>query len=152
MDSTTTLEKKQIITVRNNGSNGGELEVIFGDKIIKDNYLVAQFTMRSEVFSIDNLQIFNYDANSNVYPQFLISIDAKESNLQNWKQQSFSLNLCSLILDVDSVPSRSEGQVMITEVSADEVVGHFQGHLINILNYEKTPIRGSFRAKIKYNS
>ncbi len=146
------VQKKQVIDVQNNISNGGELEVVFGNKIIKDDYLVAQFTARSEIFSIDNLQIYNYDVNSDVYPQFLISIDAKESDLNNWKNKSYSLSLCSLVLDEDAVPFRSEGQVMITIVTEDEIHGHFQGHLINIVNYEKMPIQGSFRAKIKYNS
>lgn len=151
-DQTSELDKKQVINVQNNMSNGGDLEVTFGTKIIKDDYLVAQFTARNEIFRIDNLQIFNYDVNSDVYPQFLISIDANESDLKNWQNKSYALNLCSLILDEDSVPSRSEGQIMITNVTDDEVQGHFQGHLINIVSYEKTPIQGRFRAKIKYNT
>lgn len=145
------VQKKQIIEVQNNISNGGELQVMFGNKIIKDDYLVAQFTARSEIFSVDNLQIYNYDVNSDVYPQFLISIDARESELKKWENKSYPLSLCSLVLDEDAVPFRSEGQVMITQVTEDQVSGHFQGHLIHIVNYEQMPIQGSFRARIKYN-
>jgi len=132
-------------------SNGGMLRYTLAGKLFEDDYFVAMFTPRGDIFRTDNLQLFNYNVGSDKYPQFIISIDNVESDLTNWQSKTFSLDVCSLTAVQNTVPLNSEGEVTITKVTAAAVEGKFSGNMINVEKDKKFPIKGEFRAILQVN-
>ena len=131
--------------------NGGMLRYTLEGKLFEDEFFVALFTPRGDIFRYDNLQLFNYNVGSDKYPQFIISIDNVESDLSKWQSKTFPLDFCSLTAVRNTVPLNSEGEVTITKVTETTVKGKFSGHLVNILKEKKFPIRGEFRAMLQVN-
>ena len=61
--------------------NGGLLRFTLGDKPLHDSFCEAQFTPRGEMFEHDNLQLYNYNLNSEKYPQLILNINHKYLHL-----------------------------------------------------------------------
>ena len=59
--------------------NGGLLRFTLGDKPMHDSFFEAQFTPRGQMFDTDNLQLYNYNLNSDKYPQLLINVNNVDS-------------------------------------------------------------------------
>jgi hypothetical protein len=131
--------------------NGGMLRYTLEGMLFEDEFFVALFTPRGDIFRYDNLQLFNYNIGSDKYPQFIISIDNVESDLAKWRDKTFPLDFCSLTAVKNTVPLNSEGNVTITKITATTVEGRFSGNLINTLKEKKFPIQGEFRAILQVN-
>ncbi|MBD3386566.1 hypothetical protein GF407_16805 [candidate division KSB1 bacterium] len=132
-------------------SNGGMLRYTIEDKSTHDVYVVAQFTPRGDLFDEDNLQIYNYNLDSEKYPRLLISIDHKESNLEYWKDISFSPPLFSLTPSAGVSPLPVRGTITITQVSDDQITGKFDGILVSEKTQKRLKIRGEFKAVLTLN-
>jgi hypothetical protein len=132
-------------------SNGGMLRYTIEDKSTHDVYAVAQFTPRGDLFDEDNLQIYNYNLDSEKYPRLLISIDHKESNLKDWKSISFSQSLFVLTPSPGVSPLPIKGTITITQVSDDQITGNFDGFLISKKTQKRLKIRGEFKAVLTLN-
>ena len=131
--------------------NGGLLRYHLAGKIFEDDYFVALFTPRGDLFRTDNLQLYNYNIGSDKYPQFIISIDNLESQLSLWQGKTFPLNFCSLTVVGNTVPLNSEGQVTLTKISDSVIEGKFSGNMINVVKNKKFPIKGEFKAILEVN-
>lgn len=131
--------------------NGGMLRFTLGGKTMHDKYFVAQFTPRGDIFEKDNLQLYNYNLGSDKYPQFIINIDFKESELKNWQGKIFPLDFLAFTAAADTPPFNSTGELKITRVTEKNIEGTFHGFLINPTSKRKFPIKGEFRAIIKLN-
>jgi hypothetical protein len=132
-------------------SNGGMLRYTIEDQSTHELYVVAQFTPRGDLFDKDNLQIYNYNLDSEKYPRLLISIDHKESNLEDWKNISFSQPLFALTPSPDVSPLPIKGTITITQVSDDQITGKFDGILISEKTQKRLKIRGEFKAVLTLN-
>jgi hypothetical protein len=133
-------------------SNGGMLRFTLEGKTMHDSYFVALFTPRGDLFQNDNLQLFNYSLGSNKYPQFLINLDYRESDLQNWQDKKFPLDFLAFTPAPNQVPFTSQGEVTLTKVTDQFVEGKFSGDLINPHNDKTYSIKGEFKAVIRVNS
>jgi len=131
--------------------NGGMLRFTIDDKSMHDKYFVAQFTPRGDMFEYDNLQLFNYNIGSDKYPQFIININYKESDLKKWEGKSFPLDFLAFTPSPKAIPLNSRGEIMITRVIDNEVEGKFSGELIHPKTGQTHPIKGEFRAVLKVN-
>lgn len=131
--------------------NGGMLRYKLEGRLFEDDFFVAMFTPRGDIFRYDNLQLFNYNVGSDKYPQFIISIDNTESDLVKWQGKTYPLDFCSLTAVRNTVPLNSEGEVTITKVTQTTVEGKFTGQMVNILKKKKFPVKGEFRAMLQVN-
>jgi len=131
--------------------NGGLLRFTLNEKVMHDSFFEAQFTPRGEVFQNDNLQLYNYNLNSEKYPRLLISIDAKESDLENWEGKTFPLDAMAFTASAESQPLSSRGELHIDEVTDRRIEGTFSGELLHPDGERTFPIRGEFRAMLRVN-
>ena len=131
--------------------NGGMLRFTLDEKVMHDPFFEAQFTPKGEVFTHDNLQLYNYNLNSEKYPRLLISIDAKESDLQEWQGQSFELETMAFTPSEGSPTLSARGSVAIEQVTDRKIEGTFSGELLHPDGERVFPIRGEFRAMLKVN-
>ena len=131
--------------------NGGMLRFTLGGKTMHDKYFVAQFTPRGDIFEQDNLQLYNYNLGSDKYPQFIINLDFKESELNNWQNKVFPLHFLAFTAAPDTPPFNSQGELKIIKVTDTFVEGTFHGYLINPISKRKFPVKGEFKAIIKMN-
>ena len=132
--------------------NGGMLRFTLEEKSMHDNYFVAQFTPRGDIFENDNLQLYNYQIGSDKYPQLIISIDHKESDLKTWQGKMFPLEVMALTLGPKTTPLNSSGELFITKVSNNEIEGYFKGKLYHPTSEKTFPITGEFIAMLQINS
>ena len=132
-------------------SNGGKLRFTLDNKVMHDDFFIAQFTPKGEMFEHDNLQLYNYNFGSDKYPQFIINIDFDNSDLKNWEGQTFSLDFLAFTASPNTVPFNSKGEITITKVSATDIQGTFKGHLVHPKNRNTFPIKGDFKAMIRVN-
>jgi hypothetical protein len=132
-------------------ANNGKLRFTLEGKPMHDNYFVAQFTPKGDMFENDNLQLYNYNLGSNKYPQFMLSIDNKESNLKNWEGQTFPLDFLAFTAAENTTPFNSQGKVSITNVTETSIEGTFNGKLIHPISRKSFPIKGEFKAIIRVN-
>ncbi len=131
--------------------NGGMLRFKLKDKAMHDKFFIAQFTPRGELFKNDNLQLFNYNIGSDKYPQFIINLNYKESELKKWEGQTFPLDFLAFTAAPNTTPLNSQGTLKITKVTNSAVEGTFSGKLSNPVSKKIVPIRGEFKAMIKLN-
>ncbi len=131
--------------------NGGMLRFSLEGKAMYDKFFVAQFTPRGDLFNSDNLQLYNYNPGSDKYPQFIINIDYKESDLRNWAGKTFPLDFLAFTAAANTLPLNSKGKIEITEVTETEVEGKFSGQLIHPTSGKTFEIRGEFRAMVRVN-
>ena len=131
--------------------NGGLLRFTLGDKPLHDTFFEAQFTPRGQVFDIDNLQLYNYNLNSDKYPQLLINIDYKESDLSKWQNQSLPIQTLAFTAAPNTPTMQSAGTLKITKVTDRNIEGTFSGELVNPKSSKVFEIRGEFRAIMRIN-
>ncbi|MBN1543768.1 hypothetical protein JW992_16615 [candidate division KSB1 bacterium] len=131
--------------------NGGLLRMVIEEKSMHDKFFVAQFTPRGDLFEIDNLQLFNYNIDSEKYPKLLISIDYAESDLKKWQGRSFPLNVFAFIPEKSAPPLQSRGEIHIEKIDDKSVQGTFAGVLIHSSNLQEFPLRAEFKAVLRYN-
>ena len=97
--------------------NGGFIRFTLDERPMHDSFFEAQFTPRGDVFEIDNLQLYNYNFGSKKYPQIIISIDYKQSDLQKWQGQKFSLQNFTFTAAAGAPPMAASGEIEIKAVS-----------------------------------
>ncbi|HNR66976.1 MAG TPA: hypothetical protein PKN04_02635 [bacterium] len=131
--------------------NGGLLRMTIEGRPMHDRFFVAQFTPKGELFETDNLQLFNYNIDSEKYPKLLISIDHLENELKNWQKQAFPLDVFALILEENTVPLQAKGELWIDKIDERFIHGSFSGDLIHPENGTQFPLRGEFKAVLRYN-
>jgi len=132
-------------------ANGGKLRFSLEGKPMHDNYFVAQFTPKGDMFENDNLQLYNYNLGSDKYPQFMVSIDNKESDLKNWEGKTFPLDFLAFTAAENTTPFNSKGKITITKITDNSIEGTFNGMLIHPINRKSFPIKGEFKAIIRVN-
>ena len=130
--------------------NGGLLRFTLGDKPLHDSFFEAQFTPRGDVFDFDNLQLYNYNLDSDKYPQLLLNVNHKESDLQKWLNLSLPIEVIAFTAAPDTPTMQSNGTIKITKVTARTIEGSFSGEIVNP-NNKVFPIRGEFRAIKRLN-
>lgn len=131
--------------------NGGMLRLNLDGKVMHDKFFVAQFTPRGDIFERDNLQLFNYNLGSEKFPQLIINLDYKESDLRLWQGQTLPLDFLAFSAAADAPPLNSTGQLTIAKVTDREIEGSFRGDLVNSQTQKRIPIRGEFKAIIQVN-
>lgn len=131
--------------------NGGMLRFTLGDKPLHDSFFEGQFTPRGDVFEFDNLQLYNYNFESEKYPQLLININHKESDLANWIGQSLPIEFIAFTAAPNTVTLKSQGTLNVTKVSERNIEGSFSGNLLNPETGKTFEIRGEFRAILRVN-
>lgn len=146
-------EHKQapLVTVGDNSDNGGILRFTLEGKTMRDRFVVAQFTPRGDLFTDDNLQIYNYDISSDKYPRLLISVNSKESDLKQWQDKSYTMELMAFTVSPQSEPLTSNGTIKITRVNEQFVEGQFHGELLSAENGRSFEIQGEFKAVLRWN-
>ena len=147
------LKKQSDDHVKNSDKipNGGFLRFTLKDKTMHDNFFVAQFTPKGNIFTHDNLQLFNYNLGSDKYPQFIINIDFDDSDLKKWQERVFPLDFLAFTASPSTTPLNSRGQVHILKVSDDSIEGSFSGELYNPVTKKTFPIRGEFKGIVMLN-
>ncbi len=131
--------------------NGGLLRFTLGDKPLHDSYCEAQFTPRGEMFEFDNLQIYNYNLESDKYPQLLINVNHKESDPANWVGETLSIDMMAFTAAPNTETLKSKGAFKVTKVSGRTIEGSFSGNLLNPDTDKTFEIRGEFRAILRVN-
>jgi hypothetical protein len=131
--------------------NGGLLRFTLGDKPLHDSYCEGQFTPRGEMFEFDNLQIYNYNLESDKYPQLLIHVNHKESELANWIDKSLPIDVMAFTAAPQTETLQSKGTLKVTKVSGRTIEGSFSGDLLNPETGKTFEIRGEFRAILRVN-
>jgi hypothetical protein len=142
-------EKQTVTTDR--GSNDGLLRFVLAGKSMHDSFFSAQFTPRGDLFKKDNLQLYNFNPESNKYPRFLINIDYQQSDLKQWKGKRFPLDYLAFTPSPGAKPLKSRGELLITTVTERYIEGQFAGELYKPSTGQRFPIRGEFRAQLEYN-
>jgi hypothetical protein len=132
-------------------ANGGKLRFTLDKKVMHDDYFVAQFTPKGDMFDFDNLQLYNYNFGSEKYPQFIINIDFNDSELKNWEGKTFPMEFLAFIAAPRTAPFNSSGNITITKVSKNNVQGTFNGYLLHPKSKNRFPIKGEFKAIIAIN-
>lgn len=143
--------KKPLVTVGDRSDNGGWLRLTLEGKTMHDRFVVAQFTPRGDLFQADNLQIYTYDIDSDKYPRFLLSLSLRESDLRLWQAQQFPMDTLAFTVAPELKPLSSRGEIRITRVSDQFVEGQFAGELFSPENGKSLPIRGEFKAVLRWN-
>ena len=131
--------------------NGGLLRFTLGDKPMHDAFFEAQFTPRGQVFNADNLQLYNYNLNSDKYPQLLINVNNIESELTKWVNQSLPIETLAFTAAPNTPTMKSDGTIKITNVTDRNIEGSFSGELVNPVTGKVFEIRGEFRAIMRIN-
>ena len=131
--------------------NGGMLRFTLDGKRMHDKYFVAMFTPRGDLFEKDNLQLFNYNLGSDKYPQFIINVDHKESDLKKWQGIDLPLDFLAFTAAPNTVPLNSRGNIKILRVTENMIEGQFSGRLIHPVNRKEFEIKGEFKAKLQLN-
>ncbi len=131
--------------------NGGMLRFTLGDKPLHDSFFEAQFTPRGDMFDSDNLQLYNYNLDSDKYPQLLIHVNYKESDVANWVDQTLPIELLAFTPAPNTETMKSKGTLKITKVTERNIEGTFSGELLNTGTGKTFEIRGEFRAILRVN-
>lgn len=131
--------------------NGGLLRFTLEDKVMHDPFFEGQFTPRGQVFEYDNLQLYNYNVDSDKYPRLFITIDFQESDLSKWVGKAFPMDLFVFTPAPGIEPFSAKGEIRIIKRTGDDLEGHFEGLLFHPHKSSTFPIKGEFRAKIKQN-
>jgi len=131
--------------------NGGLLRFTLGDKAMHDSFFEGQFTPRGEVFEFDNLQLYNYNLNSDKYPKLLINVNFKESDLTAWIDQSLPIDILAFTAAPNTETMKSKGLLKISQVTDRNLEGTFAGELLNSKTGKTFEIRGEFRAILRVN-
>ncbi len=131
--------------------NGGLLRFTLSGKAMHDDFFIAQFTPRGDIFTYDNLQLTNYNIGSDKYPKFLINVDYAESDLSLWEGKDFPMDFLAFTAAPNTAPFNSRGNVTITKVSGSFVEGRFSGRLVHPVNGKTFPIKGEFKGIIRLN-
>lgn len=132
-------------------SNGGKLRFTLDEKVMHDDFFVAQFTPKGDMFDFDNLQLYNYNFGSDKFPQLIINIEFDDSNLKSWEGRTFPMEFLAFTASPATAPFNSSGEITITKVSQNNIQGTFTGYLLHPKNKNKFPIKGEFKAIIKVN-
>ncbi|MBN1997455.1 hypothetical protein JW935_07885 [candidate division KSB1 bacterium] len=132
-------------------ANGGILRFTLSGKAMHDDFFIAQFTPRGDIFTYDNLQLANYHIGSDKYPKFLINVDYAESDLSAWEGKSFPMDFLAFVAAPNTSPLNSKGKVTITRVTPSFIEGRFSGQLVHPVNGKTFPIKGEFKGIIKLN-
>jgi hypothetical protein len=132
-------------------SNGGLLRFKLEGKAMYDKFFVAQFTPRGDLFAMDNLQLYNYNLGSDKFPQFIINLDYKESDLSKWEGKVFPMDFLAFTIAPNTLPLNSKGTIEITDVTQTAIEGRFSGELVNPRSHKSFAINGEFKATIKVN-
>ena len=132
-------------------ANGGLLRFTLEEKPLHDSFFEAQFTPRGEMFEYDNLQLYNYNLNSAKYPQLLISVNYKESELAKWADQTLPVDFIAFTAAAGTPTLRAKGEVRIAKVGERTIEGTFSGDLVHPTNGKTFPIRGEFKAVMRIN-
>ncbi|HOT95805.1 MAG TPA: hypothetical protein PLG50_09495 [bacterium] len=140
-----------LAAVGDRSDNGGILRFTVEGKTMHDRFVVAQFTPRGDLFTDDNLQIYNYDIQSDKYPRLLISINNRESDLRNWTGKNLPVELLAFTVSALTPPLTTKGEARITRVDDSYVEGQFRGELVNEENGKFYEIRGEFKAVMRLN-
>ena len=130
--------------------NGGMLRVHLADKAMHDEFFEAQFTPAGDLYKTANLQLYNYNYQSDKFPQFIITLNHAPNNLLKWEKKQFPLNLIVTIA-ADRPPMRAEGRLTISRVTEYFVEGQFDGELNHPHGERTFPIRGEFKAILRLN-
>ncbi len=133
------------------GPNNGLLRFVLAGKSMHDNFFSAQFTPRGNLFKKDNLQLYNFNPESDKYPRFLINIDYQQSDLAQWEGKRFPLDYLAFTPSSGTKPLESRGKLLITKVTERYIEGQFAGELYKPSTGKRFPIRGEFRAQLEYN-
>jgi hypothetical protein len=146
-------ERKQapLASVGDSSDNGGMLRFTLEGKAMHDRFVVAQFTPRGDLFAEDNLQIYNYDIQSDKYPRILLSISSKQSDLRQWQGKTLTMDLLAFTVSAQTAPLTAQGEIRITRVNEQFVEGQFRGELLSEENGKKFEIRGEFKAVLRLN-
>ena len=131
--------------------NGGFIRFSLDEKPMHDSFFEAQFTPRGDVFEFDNLQLYNYNLDSEKYPQIIFTIDFEESSLQAWQGLTFSLESVTFLASEDAPPMTATGELVVKTVTERFIEGFFNGELLHPRNERSFPFRGEFKAVIKVN-
>ncbi len=131
--------------------NGGLLRFTLGDKPMHDSYCEAQFTPRGDVFEFDNLQIYNYNLESEKYPQLLINVNFNESELGKWVDQTLPIELMAFTAAPQTKTMTSKGTITLKNITDRTIEGSFSGDLLNADTGKTFAIRGEFRAILRVN-
>ncbi|RPH97179.1 MAG: hypothetical protein EHM72_13875 [Calditrichaeota bacterium] len=131
--------------------NGGLLRFTLEDKVMHDSFFEGQFTPRGQVFEFDNLQLYNYNLNSDKYPRLLITIDFRESDLSKWVGKTFPMDLFVFTPASGVKPFSAKGEIAIVSREGDDLEGKFDGQLFHPRKRTTFAIKGEFRAKIRQN-
>jgi len=132
--------------------NGGALRFHLAEKAMHDKFFEAQFTPRGDLYDKDNLQLYNYNLGSAKFPQFLISLNYKESELKSWEGLIFPLDFLVFTISPGTQPLISTGELEITHVTDYYIEGKFGGTLTHPENGNEYKISGEFKAIIKVNA
>ena len=138
-------------SVGDSADNGGMLRFTVEGKAMRDRFVVAQFTPRGDLFTEDNLQIYNYDIDSAKYPRLLISVNTSESDLKKWQGKILTAEDVAFTVSDRSAPLTSHGEIKITRVNDQFVEGQFNGNLLSEGNGKSFEIRGEFKAVLRWN-
>ena len=131
--------------------NGGLLRFTLEDKVMHDSFFEGQFTPRGQVFESDNLQLYNYNLNSDKYPRLLITIDFFESDLNKCVGKVFPMDLFVFTPAPDAEPFSAKGEIRIVSREGDDLEGKFDGRLFHPHKRTSFKIKGEFKAKIRKN-
>lgn len=131
--------------------NGGLLRFTLSEKAMHDSYFEAQFTPRGDMFEKDNLQLYNYNVNSDKYPQFMINVNYNESELVNWVDATLTDATIAFTAAPNTPLMKADGSIKVTKVTQRNVEGSFAGELYNPQTEKKFEIRGEFRAVLRIN-
>ena len=131
--------------------NGGFIRFTLDERPMHDAFFEAQFTPRGDVFEFDNLQLYNYNLGSKKYPQIIISINYKQSDLKKWQGHKFSLQNFTFTAAEGTPSMTAKGEIEIKSVSDRFIEGMFSGELLHPQKDASFPIRGEFKASVKVN-
>ncbi|HNW58799.1 MAG TPA: hypothetical protein PKI62_03890 [bacterium] len=144
-------QQAPLAAVGDRTDNGGMLRFTVEGKTMHDRFVVAQFTPRGDLFPEDNLQIYNYDIQSDKYPRLLLSINSRESDLRRWQDQSLPAELVAFTVSAQSPPLTARGEVRITRVADPFIEGQFRAELLQEESGKSYEIRGEFKAVLRLN-
>jgi hypothetical protein len=131
--------------------NGGLLRFTLDGKLMHDSYFEAQFTPRGDVFQFDNLQMYNYNLESEKYPRILISIDHAASDLKQWSGLTVPMDFMAFTPTADTAPLAAHGEINIKSADEHKIEGSFTRELVHPVNGRTFPMSGEFRAIVKLN-
>ena len=131
--------------------NGGFVRFAVEGKAMHDSYFVAQFTPAGDLLESDNLQLYNFNPGSKKFPQLLMDVNLKQSDLGKWQSQTLATDVLAFSVSPQSPPLQSTGQVKILQVSDKFVQGSFSGELVHPQTGKIYSIHGEFKGVLKIN-